>query len=115
MALLDDLAIMLDLPEDYVSDYRLVDRLNLIIDSCEKRILSRLPQSVTAVPDELAWITLELAVKRYNRIGNEGMDAYSQEGESLTFGKDDLAPYLDDINAWCAGKTPPSRGRVRFI
>ena len=40
-------------------------------------------------PTELSYIPLEVCVKRYNRLKNEGMSSYSQEGESITFDNTD--------------------------
>lgn len=52
------------------------------------------------VPPELAYISLEVAVKRYNRLKNEGMSSYTQEGESITFNANDFDEFQDDIDDW---------------
>lgn len=52
------------------------------------------------VPPELAYITLGVAVKRFNRLKNEGMTSYTQEGESITFNANDFDEFADDIDEW---------------
>lgn len=52
------------------------------------------------LPTELDYIGLEVAIKRYNRIANEGMSQYSQEGETITFKANDFDEFADDINRW---------------
>ena len=79
MDLLSNLKLLLDLTD---SDTELDGKLNLIIEQSKKKVLAYLP-NVTSVPDELSYIVLELSVVRFNRIGNEGMTNYSQDGESI--------------------------------
>lgn len=56
---------------------------------------------VAELPKELEYIAVEVIVKRYNRIGSEGMTSETLSGHSASFElKDDLADYLDDIKAW---------------
>jgi len=57
--------------------------LDLIAKNTESALCFKLGEK--KVPDELSYIALEVAVKRYNRIANEGMKQYSQEGQSITF------------------------------
>lgn len=45
------------------------------------------------LPDELTWIVEELAISRFNRIGNEGMSQNQEEGRVMMFTADDLDPY----------------------
>jgi len=110
MAVLDDVKILLG-----ISDTDLDEKLNLIIRHCEKQVLSYMPASVTEVPDVLSYIVTELAVTRFNRIGNEGMSSYSQEGESISFGSNDIGPYLPSIEAYLKTVSDATRGVVRFI
>lgn len=116
MAVLDDVKILLGFaPEDVQwSDVTLTSRLNLIIKNAESRVLSYLPHEIKAVPVSLEYIVTEIAVARFNRIGNEGMSAYSQEGESITYG-DDISPYLPAIQAWNEHQKESTKGRVRFL
>lgn len=52
-----------------------------------------------AVPEQLEYIVVEATIMRFNRIGDEGMQSYSQEGESISYGAI-LDEYTEDINAW---------------
>lgn len=114
MAVIDDLKVMLDFEgEDEARD----KRLNLIIKNAESALLVRLPGQ-KVVPDALNYIVVELSIVRFNRIGNEGMKAFQQEGESITYDlTDDLAPYTDAINAWLNNQEePPGKsGKVQFL
>jgi hypothetical protein len=109
MAALDDVKVLLDITETDQDK-----KLSLIIDNAEKQILAYLPAGIEEVPEALQYIVTELAIVRFNRIGNEGMSSYSQEGESITYG-DDIAPYLSAIQAWCEEQENNHRGVVRFI
>lgn len=110
---LESLKTMLQLTTDKQDDL-----LNLIIENTEQALRFKL--SLTAdekLPDELGFIALEVCVRRYNRLANEGMASYSQEGQSITFNSSDFDDFEDDINAWRDqnGKNVKSLGRVQFF
>jgi len=110
MAVLEDVKVLLD-----IADSDLDAKLNLIIANAEKRVLAYLPSTVTVVPDALSYIVTELSVARFNRIGNEGMDSYSQEGESISYGESDISPYLSAIQAYLNGLEDNTKGVVTFL
>ena len=110
MDLLTNLKLLLDLTD---SDIELDVKLDLIIEQSKKKVLAYLP-NVTLVPDELSYIVLELSVVRFNRIGNEGMTNYSQDGESITYGSD-MSNYEADIKVWLLKQSDNDRGVVRFL
>lgn len=110
MNLLANLKLLLDLTN---SDTELDVKLNLIIEQSKNKVLAYLP-NVTSVPDELSYIVLELSVVRFNRIGNEGMTSYSQDGESIAYGAD-MSDYEADIKAWLLKQVNNDRGVVRFL
>ncbi|WP_278746086.1 phage head-tail connector protein [Ligilactobacillus agilis] len=92
--------------------------LNLIIKNTTKALRFKL--GLTAgkeFPGELDYIVLEVCVRRYNRLKNEGMASYSQEGESITFKSDDFDDFQDDISAWKEANDVPdaSLGKARFV
>lgn len=111
MAVLDDVKILLDIPEEETG---LNNKLNLIIENAEKQVLSYLPSGTESVPTVLEYIVCEMAVSRFNRIGNEGMSSYSQEGESITYG-DDISLYLPAIQSWNNMQKDNTKGRMRFL
>lgn len=48
----------------------------------------------TIIPTELYFIWSNVVVSRYNRLGQEGMVSYSQEGEGFRFQTSDFEPYM---------------------
>ncbi|WP_270328979.1 phage head-tail connector protein [Enterococcus malodoratus] len=70
-----------------------------------------------SVPEALNYIVVECTIKRFNRKGDEGMSSYSQEGESITYGKL-LDEFGDDITAYKDKQkenTVPRKGVTRFV
>lgn len=93
---LSELKTMLQITDDKRDDI-----LELIVKDTTQALslkLGLLPSE--SVPDVLDYIVRGVCVKRYNRLANEGMTAYTQEGESITYNANDFDEYLDDINRW---------------
>jgi hypothetical protein len=112
---LKNLKKLLMLKKDDVSKDEL---LQLILDNTSASLKIKLHRKASeSVPDELNYILLEVAVRRFNRLKNEGMANYSQEGESITFNSDDFDDFKDDIVDWLADQEdkPTSLGKVSFI
>lgn len=110
---LSDLKTMLQLTTDKQDSL-----LKLIIKNTEQALSFKLSLSEDeSIPEDLAFIALEVCVRRYNRISNEGMASYSQEGQSITFNSSDFDDFMDDINAWREqnGKNVRSLGHVQFF
>ena len=110
---LDDLKTMLQLTTDKHDAL-----LKLIIKNTKQALSFKLSLSEDeSIPEDLAFIALEVCVRRYNRISNEGMASYSQEGQSITFNSPDFDDFMDDINAWREqnGKNVRSLGHVQFF
>lgn len=101
--------------EDTLQD----DVLDIIIENVSKHLLSKLKRvnkSITEVPDELDYIIEEIAIRRYNRIGTEGMRSESVEGHNVTFYDldQDFVPYQDVIDDYKEDDSL-GRGKVLFI
>lgn len=110
---LDDLKTMLQLTTDKHDAL-----LKLIIKNTEQALKFKLSLTQDEkIPEDLAFIALEVCVRRYNRISNEGMASYSQEGESITFNSSDFDDFMDDIDSWREqnGKNVRSLGHVQFF
>ena len=110
---IENLKTMLQLTTDKQDDL-----LNLIIENTEQALRFKLSlETKEVIPDELSFIALEVCVRRYNRLANEGMASYSQEGQSITFNSSDFDDFIDDINAWREqnGKNVKSLGHVQFF
>ena len=87
--------------------------LNRIIERTESRLSVLLPIGVNSVPSELNYIVEEVSIKRYNRIGAEGMTSESVDGRSNTFQSNDFDEYMDVIDALFPKETS-KRGRGVF-
>ena len=53
-----------------------------------------------SVPPPLEAVVLPVTLARFNRLGNEGMQSYSQEGESITYPASDFIEYADVIERY---------------
>lgn len=87
------------------------DKISVI----EKRTKERLNGlcGTTSLPTNLEFILYEIVIKRFNRIGNEGMTSYSQEGLSMAFPDSDFDEYRDEIANWKDSQSD-SNGYGRF-
>lgn len=93
---LKNLKTMLALKSDKQDDI-----LELIINNTEQAMRFKLELNTDEeLPSELGYIELEVCVRRFNRLKNEGMSSYTQEGESITFNSSDFDDFMDDINQW---------------
>lgn len=70
-------------------------------------MISILPIDIEEVPDRLGYIVEEVAVKRFNRVGAEGMTQESVDGRSNTFQANDFDEYMDVIDRY----TPRTTGK----
>lgn len=92
--------------------------LSLIITNTDQALRLKLElSSDEKLPPELSYIELEVCVRRFNRLKNEGMSSYTQEGESITFNASDFDDFMDDINLWKQrhGKDVKSLGKLQFF
>ncbi|HGU0171295.1 Phage gp6-like head-tail connector protein [Mycobacteroides abscessus subsp. massiliense] len=108
MAVLENVKKLLSINDDKQDEL-----LEIIISNTEKRLISLLPVDIEQVPDRLEYIVEEVAVKRFNRVGAEGMTQESIDGRSNTFQNNDFDEYLDVINALFP-KNTSKRGRGVF-
>ena len=83
-----------------ITDDKQDDQLQVIIDNVKKELLAMLPTIEDNVPEEIEFIVVEVATKRYNRIGAEGMTSETQDGRSSSYEKGDFEEYnkiLDNL------------------
>ena len=92
-------------------------QVEAIYNAIAERLLIRLDE--TKVPSSLEYVVDEATIRRFNRIGSEGMKSESVEGHSVTYiDGDELAPYESAIVAYLEEQEPePPRkpGVVYFI
>lgn len=66
-------------------------------------------------PAELEYIIIEVAIKRFNRIGSEGYDSHTVEGESITLNDKDFDSFDVDIQEWLNSQKGSTKGKLRFL
>lgn len=91
------------------------DVLDILISNVSGHLRGLLKKDV---PEELNYIVEEITIRRYNRLGTEGMKSESVEGHNITFYdlKDEFVPYLDIIDDHRDDEeSEPRRGKVLFI
>lgn len=93
-----------------------------ILDDQQDKVLSTIQELTVAqfqtltgaiiVPSDLSWVIVEVMVKRYNRLGSEGLTSQSAEGLSMTFDSSDFEAYASIL----AKRFKPARkSGVKFI
>ena len=92
------------------------DKLEVIEKRTRERLASLL--GVSVIPDSLEYIVFDITNKRFNRVGQEGMQSYSQEGLSMAFPDSDFSEYrreIDEFKDKEKGLLGPRKGKVRFL
>lgn len=110
--MLEDLKRMLGLSGR--KDEELDQKLEWILDATTSR-LKVLLGGIDPEKD-LDYIITEVSIVRYNRIGSEGFQSHTVEGESVGFLSSDFDAYMDDIQAYKDQKNiDVSKGGIRWI
>ncbi|MEG7620162.1 phage head-tail connector protein [Enterococcus durans] len=93
------------------------DKLEVIEKRTRERLASLL--GVSVIPDSLEYIVFDVTNKRFNRVGQEGMSSYSQEGLSMAFPDSDFSEYQNEIDEFKRKDQEelykPKRGRFKFV
>ena len=85
-------------------------QVEVIYNNIAERLLHRIKD--TEIPVELEYIVDEATIRRFNRIGSEGMKSESVEGHSVTYiDGDELEPYESVIVAYLEALLPDERKR----
>ena len=108
--MLEDLKVMLGI----ASDDNDRDALLLLIISSATARLKMLLGGI-APPKSLEYIIREVSIIRFNKIGSEGMESHTVEGESQHFSDNDFAGFKEDIEAFLNTQSTSTRGKVRFL
>ena len=108
---LNDLKTML-----MIKDNEQDDLLTLIIKKTVKSTRFKLGLGTQDdFPSEMDYIPFEVCIRRYNRLKNEGMSSYTQEGEAITFNANDFDDFASDIEAFKKQNNNDDTPRVMFI
>ena len=108
--MLDTIKGLLDIDP---TDIDLDNKLKSIISLTTAKLKSRL--GGIEPPDELDYIVTEVAIKRFNRIGSEGLKTHSVEGETLTFDDNDFDEFAEDIQSFLDSRKDSTKGKVQFL
>ena len=108
--MLNNLKLMLGIASDDADRDSL---LKLIISNATARLTTLL--GGLEPTESLDYIILDVCIRRFNRIGSEGMQSHAVEGESVTFTESDFAGFEDDIQAFLDTQKESTRGRVKFL
>lgn len=87
--------------------------LKLLISTATARLTMLL--GGIAPPDSLDYIVRDVAIIRFNRIGSEGVESHTVDGESMSFSDDDFGQFKDDIQAFLDSQKESVRGKLRFL
>ena len=96
-----------------IADKALDSKLNIIISNTNARLKMLL--GGLDVPESLNYVVTEVSVKRFNRIGSEGITSHTVEGESMSFTDNDFAEFAGDIQAYLDSVAAAKKGKVRFL
>lgn len=96
-----------------IEDSRQDDVLDILISNVSSHLKAKLGKDI---PKSLEFIVEEITIRRFNRIGTEGMQSESVEGHSITFYdlEKEFVPY-DDIIDDNKDRGDGKRGKVMFI
>ena len=87
---------LLGIQED---DFSQDNALALLIKNVMRMILLKIPKA-GYIPEELEWIVDEATMKRYNKLGSEGLTTETNEGVQFIYNKDGLLdeyiPFIED-------------------
>ena len=93
-----------------LKDEKQDDLLNVLIGNTASQFKIIIGNSI--IPAELYFIWSNVVVSRYNRLGQEGMVSYSQEGEGFRFQTSDFDPYMTLIDKFTGDD---GHGKVVFF
>lgn len=95
------------------NDEDIDDKLKSIISLTTSKLKSKL--GGIDPPEELDYIVIEVAIKRFNRIGSEGLKSHSEEGETLTYSDNDFDEFSGDIQDFLNAQKEGTKGKVQFL
>ena len=95
----------------------LEEKLEIVSELTEMRLarLLGIDLDTDDIPRKFEDILVEVTMKRLNRIGQEGMKSFSQEGIGMSFPDSDFEEYMNEINAYKKENDTSGYGRVRFL
>ncbi|EKL7554211.1 phage head-tail connector protein [Enterococcus faecalis] len=108
---LPEYRVLLDISDDtYKKDK---EKITKIWDITEKQLLAKL--KTDEIPEKLDYIVPSIVVKRYNRLGFEGMEQHSQSEETISYNLDDFGEFQDEINDYLEEQGLIRKRKVSFL
>ncbi len=108
---LSEYRVLLDISDDtYKKDK---EKIIKIWDITEKQLLVKL--KTDEIPEKLDYIVPSIVVKRYNRLGFEGMEQHSQSEETISYNLDDFGEFQDEINGYLEEQGLIRKRKVSFL
>lgn len=93
--------------------------VTVLLKSANARLLNFInvytKEKLPEVPEELEYILTEVTVKKYNKIGAEGMAQETTDGMSNTYVSKDFDEYEKDIKRYLQSNHMYSRWKVHFL
>ncbi|HAP5482709.1 TPA: phage head-tail connector protein [Escherichia coli] len=103
--------VLLDISDDtYKKDK---EKIIKIWDITEKQLLVKI--KTDEIPEKLDYIVPSIVVKRYNRLGFEGMKQHSQSEETISYNLDDFGEFQDEINDYLEEQGLIRKRKVSFL
>jgi len=98
--------------DDELQDKLLEEIINLVTSGVMGYINSKRSERLEELPDDLDYIVVEVATKRFNRLNSEGLTSKSEEGSSLSFEEDYLSEYYGVLNEYT--DIPSGRSTIKM-
>ena len=94
-------------------DTDLDNKLTLLINNT----IARLKRKLGGIepPEDMDDIILEVVIKRFNRIGSEGVSSHTVEGESVTYTDKDFDEFSGEIQSFLDDQKGSSRGKAIYF
>ena len=90
------------------------DLLNDLLETAETRL--GLLIGSEEIPRQLAYIVIDVAIVRFNRISSEGIHHHTVEGEHSIYNENDFAPYASEIESYLSMMDEVrGKAKVKFL
>lgn len=95
------------------SDSSLDSKLQTIYNLTTARLCTLIKEKT--IPEDLRYIVDEVVIRRFNRIGSEGMSNHTVEGESIAYSGGDFDEFMPDIERYLKDQDRQSKKVIRFL
>lgn len=99
-----------------ISDDKQDDLINWLIKDSKARLLSYINldgNKITELPKDTEWIQQEIAISRFNKIGDEGKKSSTESDVTATWNNNDILDYAIYLDKY--RKKKGGNGTARFF